>query len=59
LLDGHRTVEAIAAELAKRFGTPPRQIERDISGWVGDLLARGFLASPSDLSAAGGSGALR
>lgn len=59
LLDGRRTVESIAAELAPLFGAPHREIQSDISGWIRELVTRGFVACPSDVNGAGGSAALR
>ena len=59
LLDGHRTVDSIAAELAPLFGAPPRQIASDLSDWTRDLVARGFLVFPSDITATGESAAPR
>jgi len=59
LLDGRRTVESIAAELASLFQTTQREIASDISGWINDLVARGFVVRPSEISAAGGSAALQ
>jgi hypothetical protein len=46
LLDGHRTVEAIGAELAPVFDADRREVEADIAGWIGELLEAGFLVSP-------------
>ena len=42
-LDGHRTVESIADELAALFGAPRSQIESDVAGWISELVDRGFL----------------
>ncbi len=47
LLDGHRTVESIGAELAPGFGAHRSEIEADISGWISELVRRGFLVLPS------------
>jgi Coenzyme PQQ synthesis protein D (PqqD) len=48
LLDGHRTVASIGAELAPLFGAPRSQIESDVSRWLSELINRGFLVSPSN-----------
>jgi hypothetical protein len=53
LLDGHRTVESIGAELAPLFGAPRMEIESDISRWISDLVDRGFLITPSDVNESG------
>jgi hypothetical protein len=47
LLDGHRTVGSIGAELAPFFGAPRSEIEADVSRWVSELIDRGFLLPPS------------
>jgi hypothetical protein len=54
MLDGHRTVGSISAELAPSFGAAPSAIEADIAGWVRDLVDRGFLVVSSDVSEGGG-----
>ena len=48
LLDGHRTVELIGAELAPLFGAPRSEIESDVGRWIGDLVHRGFLLPPPE-----------
>lgn len=47
LLDGHRTVGSIGAELAPLFGAPRSEIESDVSRWITELVDRGFLLTPS------------
>jgi hypothetical protein len=54
LLDGHRTVESISAELAPLFGAPQAEIESGISHWISDLVDRGFLVTPPHINASGG-----
>ncbi|MEW6471647.1 MAG: PqqD family peptide modification chaperone [Actinomycetota bacterium] len=46
LLDGHRTLESISAELAPLFAAHPSEIEADLSRWIVDLAHRGFLVLP-------------
>jgi hypothetical protein len=46
LLDGHRSVESIGAELAPLFGAPRSEIESDVSRWISHLVDRGFLLPP-------------
>jgi pyrroloquinoline quinone biosynthesis protein D len=38
LVDGQRTIAAIAGELATRFDADPAVIERDISTMIADLI---------------------
>jgi pyrroloquinoline quinone biosynthesis protein D len=38
LVDGQRTIAAIAGELANRFDADPAVIERDISTMIADLI---------------------
>lgn len=40
LLDGKRTLDEIAAELEKKYDTPPGGIEKDILGLAAELLKR-------------------
>jgi coenzyme PQQ synthesis protein D (PqqD) len=47
LLDGHRTVESIGAELASLFDAPRSEIESDVACWVSELVDRGFLFTPA------------
>ena len=47
LMDGHRTIDSIATELAPQFGASSREIESDVGGWVAALVDRGFLVPPS------------
>lgn len=47
LLDGYRTAESIAAELADLFGAPRSDVASDVSRWIGDLIDRGFVLIPS------------
>ena len=43
LLDGKRTLGAIAAEIASEFEGSPEEIERDVAGLVDELLKRKML----------------
>ncbi len=47
LLDGHRTAESIAAELAPLFEAPRSEVESGVSGLIRDLAERGFVVRPS------------
>ena len=55
LLDGHRSVESIADELAALFGAPRSQIESDVAYWISKLVQTGFLLSPRGEPGAPGS----
>jgi hypothetical protein len=48
LLDGQRTAESIAAELAPFYGAPSSEIESGLSAWIDDLVERGLLVRPSE-----------
>ena len=41
LIDGVRTVDAIAADLAERFAAPVEAIRADVEAMLADLSARG------------------
>lgn len=43
LLDGTRDAAAIAEELLPRFEVGREELERDVSGFVADLAARGWV----------------
>ena len=47
LLDGHRTVESIGTELAPLFDAPRSEVQSGIFHWIGELVDRGFLLTPS------------
>ncbi len=40
LVDGHRTIAAIAGDLASRFSADPAVIERDVAVMIDDLIAK-------------------
>ena len=42
-LDGKRTLRDVARELSAEFGCPPEEVERDVIGFVGELLKRRIL----------------
>jgi hypothetical protein len=42
-LDGKRTLRDVARELSAEFNCPPEEIERDVIGFVGELLKRRIL----------------
>ena len=54
LLDGHRTVASISAELANHLGALRSETEAGISDWVYALVERGFLISPASVNPSGG-----
>ena len=43
LLDGHRTLQAVATLLADEFTTSVPDCERDVLGFAGELTRRGIL----------------
>ena len=43
LIDGTRTTEAIAADLAARYDAPPDTIRADVDAMLADLSARGVI----------------
>lgn len=43
LVDGARSIEAIAAELATRFDAPLDEVREDIGHVLADLVARGAI----------------
>ena len=43
LCDGHRTLSAIAATLARRYAAPDEQIAADVAAMLQDLADKGFL----------------
>ena len=43
LCDGERDLEAIVAELAKRYNAPPAVIEKDVVAMLADLKAKRVL----------------
>ncbi len=40
LVDGQRSIGAIAGDLAGRYNADPAQIERDVTAMIGDLVAK-------------------
>ena len=40
LLDGQRTLRAVAAELTTEFSAPPGEIEKDVLGLMTELMRR-------------------
>lgn len=46
LVDGSRSLGAVAADLSATFDAPPAQIHADVLTWVDQLVGRGFLARP-------------
>jgi hypothetical protein len=44
LLDGKRTLKAVAAALAKRYQAKPGAIEKDVAALAGELVKRKMLA---------------
>ena len=43
-LDGTRTIDEIAEELAREHGAPVAEVERDVAALVEQLAAKGLLA---------------
>ena len=47
-LDGVKSLRDVAAELAQAYDGPSQEIERDVIGLVGELLARSMLVEVSN-----------
>jgi hypothetical protein len=45
LLDGKRTLKAVALTLAKKYKGKPGMIERDVAGLIGELARRKMVAA--------------
>jgi hypothetical protein len=50
LLDGTRSLPAIAEEAAEAFGVPVAQAGADLTGWIDQLVGLGFVVPPSPSS---------
>ena len=42
-LDGQKSLRDVVEELSAEFEAPPREIEEDVMGFVGELLKRGII----------------
>ena len=47
LIDGRRSVEDLAAAIAREFEVTPDVAARDVSAFVGELLAKGLVTAAS------------
>ena len=44
-LDGHRTLDDVAAALASEFDAPQSELESDVLGFAAEMVRRGILAT--------------